>query len=182
MDAALLERGLMPLNVGRVDLTALVLRSAADASMLASARDIEVSVQDDPPQCVVLGDEMRMRQVLDNLLSNAVKYSFEGGAVCASLSAEGGRVLVRIEDAGRGIPEDGRSRVFDLFGRMDYRDDRDAAGLGLGLTISTRIAEAHGGRIYIERSDPGRGSVFVLELPSETAVGANRLPDNVSME
>jgi len=182
MDAALLERGLMPLNAARVDLTVLVRRSAADATMLASTRGIVVKVSSDAPPCAVYGDEMRIRQVLDNLLSNAVKYSFDRQSVQVDVVVAGGLVRVRVEDTGRGIPEEGRTRIFDLFGRMDYRDDRDAAGLGLGLTISTRIAEAHGGRIYVERSEPDKGSVIVLELPLEHGSRTRGLPDHVSME
>lgn len=182
MDAALLERGLMPLNATQVDLTTLVSRSAADATLLASARGVVVNMQSDAEPCTVFGDETRLRQVLDNLLSNAVKYSFEGRSVEVCIESGRELVRVRIEDTGRGIPEDGRSRVFDLFGRMDYRDDREVAGLGLGLTISSRIAEAHGGKIYIERSVPEQGSVFVLELPAESDATTDGLPDHVSME
>ncbi len=183
MDAALLERGLMPLNAAQVDLTTLVSRAAADATLLASARGVVVNMHADAGEpCTVFGDEMRIRQVLDNLLSNAVKYSYESRSVEVSIESRPDLVLVRIEDTGRGIPEEGRSQVFDLFGRMDYRDDREVAGLGLGLTISSRIAEAHGGRIYIESSVPEKGSIFVLELPAESDATTDGLPDHVSME
>lgn len=181
MDAALLERGLMPLTVGDVDLTSLVRKSASDATLLAGARGIRVEPMTTSERIWVRGDMLRLRQVMDNLLSNAVKYSFDDSLVRVDVTVQGEQVLVRVIDEGRGIPAAGRSTVFELFGRMDYTDDRETAGLGLGLAISVRIAEAHHGRIYIERSVPGEGSVFVLALPVAGTVADESLPDTVSM-
>ncbi|MHB1342197.1 MAG: sensor histidine kinase [Coriobacteriia bacterium] len=182
MDAALLERGLMPLTVGDVDLTSLARKSASDATLLASARGIRVESTNVTDRIWVRGDTLRLRQVMDNLLSNAVKYSYDDSLVRVDVAVEGALALVRVIDEGRGISIAGRESVFELFGRMDYTDDRETAGLGLGLAISVRIAEAHGGRICIERSVPGEGSVFVLALPVAGTVADESLPDTVSME
>lgn len=182
MDAALLERGLMPLTVGDVDLTALAHKSARDATLLASSRGIRVETTEFTSRVWVRGDTLRLRQVMDNLISNAVKYSYDNSLVRVDTSTEGDQALVRVIDEGRGMPGAGRDSIFELFGRMDYTDDRETAGLGLGLAISARIAEAHGGRIDVERSVQGEGSIFVLVLPIAGAVADEELPNTVSME
>ncbi|MGB4593771.1 MAG: HAMP domain-containing sensor histidine kinase [Coriobacteriia bacterium] len=182
MDAALLERGLMPLTVGDVDLTALAHKSARDATLLASSRGIRVEPTEFTNRVWVRGDTLRLRQVMDNLISNAVKYSYDNGLVRVDTSTEGDQAFVRVIDEGRGMPASGRESIFELFGRMEYTDDREKAGLGLGLAISARIAEAHGGRIDVERSVQGEGSVFVLVLPIAGAIADERLPRTVSME
>ncbi len=165
MDAALLERGLMPLVEADVALEQLLERAVSDATLLGSGRNVRVEFESKCGACVVRGDPTRLRQVVDNLLSNAIKYSFDGGIVQVTASHVDESVLVRVIDHGRGMPEAGRDALFDLFGRLDSNDARDVAGIGLGLAIGRRIALAHRGRLYVERSAPGVGSVFVLELP-----------------
>ncbi len=182
MDAALLERGLMPLVEADVNIIDLVRAAAADASLLASPREISIGVDMDCDSCVVRGDEMRLRQVLDNLLSNAVKYSHNGARVHVRVRRVDDRVSVFVEDAGRGMSEEGRDAIFELFGRLDSNDARDMAGIGLGLAIGRRIALAHRGRLYVERSAPGSGSVFVLELPVGTEGIDAGLEATVSVE
>lgn len=182
MDAALLERGLMPLTVGDVDLTSLAIKCAADATLLASGRGIRVDSGRSTARVWVRGDSLRLRQVLDNLVSNAVKYSYDNSVVSVETGADGDRALVRVIDEGRGMPGVGRETIFELFGRMDYTDDRETAGLGLGLAISARIAEAHHGRVFVERSVQGEGTTFVLDLPLAGTVADEDLPTSVSME
>ncbi len=149
MDAALLERGLMPLVEDDVDVVALVRESAGDARLGAAVRDIAIEFETRCERCVVRGDAMRLRQVLDNLLSNAVKYSDDGGVVRLGVSGDAVSVKVRVEDSGRGMPEEGRDAIFTLFGRLDSGDARDTAGIGLGLAIGRRVALAHRGRLYV---------------------------------
>jgi signal transduction histidine kinase len=182
MDAALLERGLMPLVEADVDVGALVQAATADASLLASLRGIDVVVDAECDTCIVRGDAMRLRQVLDNLLSNAVKYSHDGARVNVRIRRTEDRVSISVEDAGRGMSEEGRDAIFELFGRLDSNDARDTAGIGLGLAIGRRIALSHRGRLYVERSAPGSGSVFVLELPVGTEGIDAGLEATVSVE
>jgi signal transduction histidine kinase len=165
MDAALLERGLMPLVEADIALEQLLERAVSDAALLASSRSVRIEFKNECGDCVVRGDPVRLRQVVDNLLSNAIKYSFDSGIVQVELNQVDESMLVRVTDHGRGMPEAGRDALFDLFGRMDSNDARDVAGIGLGLAISRRIALAHRGRLYVESSAPGVGSVFVLQLP-----------------
>lgn len=164
MDSALLERGLMPIQFGDVWLGALVEDATRDAAMIARAKAIDVSVGE-TPESLVYGDSLRLRQVLDNLLSNAIKYSPANSRIEVRVSEIDGWAVVEVVDQGRGIPAGGEQELFALFGRLDFGDSRDTAGLGLGLAISARIAEAHGGRITYSANQGGRGSVFSLRIP-----------------
>jgi signal transduction histidine kinase len=102
-------------------------------------------------------------QVLNNLLSNAIKYSPAGGNVVVSVAREEGLVVLAVADEGIGVDLGDRERIFEPFRRG--ASARDLPGVGLGLSISRRIAEAHGGRIEIGNR-PGGGSIFRLCLPA----------------
>jgi signal transduction histidine kinase len=165
MDVALLERGLMPLEFSDVRLD-VVLRSATeDARALARAREVTVAIDEDVPEVVVRADRLRVRQVLDNLLSNAVKYASDAALVEVSLCVDGDDAVVRVRDHGRGIPQDRRHVLFEPFGRVESGDDAENGGIGLGLAISARIAEAHGGSLDLDPEVTGPGSAFRLRLP-----------------
>ena len=116
----------------------------------------------DPIQ--VVGDRLRLQQVLANLLDNAIKYSPGGGQVRADVVAVDGYVQVSIADHGIGIPEEAREKVFERFYRVDPELTGGVGGSGLGLYISRQIVEAMGGRIAIEANEP-QGSRFVVSVP-----------------
>lgn len=111
---------------------------------------------------VVRADPSRIAQILDNLLSNALKYSPAGTPVELSLTISGGAAHVHVEDHGIGVPADERDRLFTPYFRT--RRTRDIPGSGLGLHISRRFAQQHGGRLWLERSSDA-GSTFALALP-----------------
>ena len=110
----------------------------------------------------VRGDAGRIAQILDNLLGNAVKYSAPGAPIVVRLTTVGPEAQIRVADVGLGVPEDERAMLFTPFYRTTRT--RDFAGTGLGLHISKRLAERHGGRLWLEASSDA-GSVFALALP-----------------
>jgi len=165
MDTALLERGLLPMTFGDVSLRGLVKGARRDNCMFGGSYHVNVSVVGDIPDILLYGDETRLRQVLDNLLSNAIKYSPPAGLVHLSVRTGPDSVTIEVADEGRGVPQESHREIFALFGRVDFGDSRDTAGLGLGLAISARITEAHGGSIHYRANESGKGSVFCLELP-----------------
>jgi PAS domain S-box-containing protein len=112
---------------------------------------------------MVLADQQRLRQVLANLLSNAIKYSPGGGEIVSCVSRVDGEAQIAVTDHGMGIPAEAIPHLFDRFFRADGAPAQ-AEGLGLGLYISRRIVEAHGGSIHVE-SERGRGSTFTVSLP-----------------
>jgi signal transduction histidine kinase len=110
----------------------------------------------------VHGDPARIAQILDNLLGNALKYSAADAPIEVSLHVQGAEAQVRITDHGVGIPADERHLLFTPFYRTSTT--RNTRGTGLGLHISKRLAESHGGRLWLEASSSD-GSVFALALP-----------------
>jgi len=166
MDSALLERGLLPITFEDVWLAALIDETMKDNAPVARKHAIQIEVDGKVPDVVMPGDAMRLRQVLDNLVSNALKYSPEHSRVLVSAAANDEWVRIEVADEGRGIPDDSHNQLFALFGRVDFGDSRDTAGLGLGLAISARIVEAHGGQIRYRANERGKGSIFSVTLPA----------------
>ena len=121
--------------------------------------DLEV----DPEVGVLDADRLRFRQVVLNLLSNAVKFTPGGGRVDVRASMQGQDLVVTVADTGVGVAAEDRQRIFDSF-QQGARPSEQAEGTGLGLTLSKRIIELHGGRIWVE-SEVGRGSTFGFALP-----------------
>jgi PAS domain S-box-containing protein len=115
---------------------------------------------------MVVGDEERLRQVLNNLLSNALKYSPEGGEVRVGGWGEDDEVVLYVADQGIGIPESEQGNLFQRFYRVDSSLRRSTQGAGLGLFLCRTIVEAHGGRIWL-RSEPGKGTTVFFTLPLE---------------
>lgn len=113
-------------------------------------------------RCIVVGDVVKLERVLNNLLGNAVKYSPAGTAIVVDLAVEDGDVTVTVSDEGPGISAEGRELIFEMF----HREPATAhlPGVGLGLFISRRIAEQHGGTITVDAA-PGGGAAFRLTLP-----------------
>jgi signal transduction histidine kinase len=117
-------------------------------------------------EILVEGDAERLRTVFRNLLENAVKYSLpESRPVELSATQDGDRVIVRVTDDGPGIPEDDKTNLFEPFFRVDRSRSKKTAGYGLGLSISKRIVEAHGGVIVVE-NNATNGASFIVTLPT----------------
>jgi signal transduction histidine kinase len=112
---------------------------------------------------LVEGDERRLRQVVFNLLSNAVKFTPAGGSVVVASARVDGEVQVSVTDTGPGVVDEDRERIFEEFQQTDV-GVHQREGTGLGLALSKRLVELHGGRIWVE-SEPGHGSCFVFTLP-----------------
>jgi two-component system, OmpR family, phosphate regulon sensor histidine kinase PhoR len=102
--------------------------------------------------------------VLQNLLDNAVQYTPAGGHIIASAVADGAEIVFTVADNGIGIPQAEQERIFERFYRVDEGRSREVGGTGLGLSIARHIAEAHGGRIWVE-SAIGQGSRFHFSVP-----------------
>jgi len=111
-------------------------------------------------------DDRRVRQVCFNLFSNAVKITPKGAQFGVSTSHLDGELQVSVRDTGPGIPPADRERIFEEFQQARVGSDDRPEGTGLGLALSKRLVELHGGRIWVE-SELGAGSTFVFTLPAE---------------
>lgn len=150
----------------RLDLRLEEVDAAAEARtaaehLQAQGQDIRVEADDGP--LPVRADPQRLAQVFANLLTNAIKYSPAGSEVIVRAQRHGDQAEVAVIDNGIGIPAEALPSVFDRFYRVASNSER-AQGLGLGLFITRRIVEAHGGRIAVA-SEVGRGSMFTISLP-----------------
>src|SRR5262249_45904344 len=114
---------------------------------------------------LVRGDSVRLTQVITNLLINAAKYTPDGGRITVTLTTTDELAMLSIQDTGIGIQPDLLPRIFDIFTQGDHGLERKSGGLGLGLSISQRLATMHGGTLTASSVGPGCGSEFVLSLP-----------------
>ncbi|HLM89431.1 MAG TPA: response regulator [Streptosporangiaceae bacterium] len=123
-----------------------------------------LSLDVDPDVGLLDADRLRFRQVVLNLLSNAVKFTPEGGRVDVRAFIRGQDLVVLVADTGVGVQAEDRERIFDSF-QQGTQSSGQVEGTGLGLTLSKRILELHGGRIWVE-SEAGQGSTFGIALPA----------------
>ncbi len=158
-------RGL-DLNLSDVDLSQLLSRIAANHQPYTKKHQIEAIVPEDLEP--LRADADKLTQILDNLVGNAVKYSPNGGKVQIIASDQGDSVRIDVTDEGLGIPERHRDRIFQRFHQVDDDiDHRSIGGTGIGLYLVQHLAQAHGGRVWLESSEVGEGSTFSVELPKD---------------
>jgi signal transduction histidine kinase len=166
LDLSKVEAGRMELELAPFDL-----RAALDASLLlvrerAARHGVSLELEVDDAVTMVVADERRFRQVMLNLLSNAVKFTPDGGRVRVSAVLRDGVVEIAVNDTGVGIPKEDQDLIFEEFrqARGDSAGKRE--GTGLGLSLTKRLVEAHGGRLWVT-SEPGLGSTFTFTLPAK---------------
>lgn len=164
LDLTRIARGKLQLDQQDVDLH-LILRSAIDICQReASARLI---VELNAKQNTIRGDSTRLQQIFWNLINNAEKFTPPEGTVTVRTSdLPNQRVRVEVIDTGAGIDPAVLPRLFTAFEQGEIRSQRQQAGLGLGLAISRRLAEAHGGTIAVSSAGRGTGATFTVELPT----------------
>jgi signal transduction histidine kinase len=167
LDLSKVEAGQVELEVGPFSLREALERGVVMVREQATEEEVQVELSAGPEVDVVEGDERRIKQVIFNLLSNAVKFTPAGGEVDVSAIRVNGGVRVSVADTGPGIAPGDHERVFEEFQQTDAGLER-LEGTGLGLALSRRLVELHGGRIWLE-SELGKGSTFVFTLPAGSA-------------
>ena len=159
--------GALALEKDELDLAAVVEQAVQAGAPVAAARGISLtsSVETAP---FVNGDRVRIGQVIDNLVSNALKFTPKGGRVEVHASAKRGVARIEVSDNGMGISEVEQEQLFERFFRTTRAQDDAIPGVGLGLSITKAIVEAHGGRISVQ-SVEGEGTTFRVDLPAGPA-------------
>ena len=164
LDLSRAESGELHLNLARVDGAKLVGECAQLVTRLASDRHIACEILPIDGSCLLWADEQRVRQILLNLLSNAIKYNRAGGRVTVSgHTVAPGRFQFAVADTGLGVSPADQARLFVPFERLEQGGEK-TEGVGLGLVVSRRLAEAMGGTLSMT-SEVGQGSTFRVELP-----------------
>ena len=164
LDLSKIEAGQVELDVAPFSLREALERDVSMVKERATRIGVGLTLEAGPHVEVVEADERRIRQVVFNLLSNAVKFTPEGGNVIVSSARVNGEVHVSVSDTGPGIAADDQARIFEDFQQTDL-GARQLEGTGLGLALSKRLIELHGGRIWVE-SELGKGSMFTFALPA----------------
>ncbi|MCB9483741.1 MAG: sensor histidine kinase [Dehalococcoidia bacterium] len=156
-----LEGGRMDLRLETVDVAEVVRRATIESPLKEHSLVI-----DQPTEPLVTSlDADRITQVLVNLLENAAKYSPAGSEIRLTVALDADEVRISVSDSGIGLPPDELARLFAPFGRATNAREANIPGLGLGLYVSRRLAEAHGGTLLASSAGVGRGSTFTLVLP-----------------
>jgi signal transduction histidine kinase len=170
LDLSKVEAGKIELHPTALDLGALLDRCVMMVKDRAQRHGITVTVDAARRTTPIRADEQRLRQIVTNLLSNAVKFTPDGGSVLLSVSAaahprDGGGCEIAVSDTGIGIATENLERIFRPFEQAESATDRSHEGTGLGLSLSRRLVELHGGRIWAESPGLGKGSTFRVRLP-----------------
>ena len=165
LDLSKVEAGQVELEVAPFSLHEALERGVVMVRERATKDGVQVTHTADPDIDLIAGDERRIRQVIFNLLSNAVKFTPAGGSVDVSATQVNGEVSVAVADTGPGIAAEDLERIFEEFQQTEAGLEQ-LEGTGLGLALSKRLVELHGGRIWVD-SESGKGSTFVFTLPVE---------------
>src|SRR6266545_4783349 len=174
LDLSRITSGKLRLDVRCMDLRTAI-RTAVDAvTPAANAKGVMLRqvVPSGEGSTWIRGDASRLEHVFCNLLTNAIKFTPKGGIVEVRLQRIDFELVVSVEDTGRGIARDFLPHLFERFRQADRSGARQKGGLGLGLAIVKQLVELHGGSVRAESEGPGRGSTFVVSLPSSDAAEA----------
>ncbi len=178
LDLERMDSGNSPLRLRPCSLRELVLQAVETMSAMAHEAGVRLEAVSGPTGGTVIfeGDPDRLQQVLTNLLSNAIKFSQAGSKVCIETSTNPNDLTVRVQDFGRGVPQEKLETIFGRFNQVEASDSRQKGGTGLGLAICRSIVHQHDGQIWAERNDtrvPGAsGTTFILRLPRNPAIDA----------
>jgi PAS domain S-box-containing protein len=165
IDIARITRGAVVIEHVPVDLVEAARRAVETSKPLLDAASHALHVELPDGAVPVVGDLHRLTQLVTNLLNNAARYTQQGGQIALLVGTEGQDAVLRVRDNGRGIEPELMERVFDMFVQGQAPLERVGAGLGIGLALSRKIAEMHGGTLVAESAGAGRGSEFTLRLP-----------------
>lgn len=171
LDVARIDHGKLRLDSERVRLNEVVVAAVDANRALAEKSRLHLELRLPRNEVWVLGDPVRLTQVFSNLLHNATKFSVAGGLIEISVRAgESDRqVAVHVRDEGIGIAADVVDSIFDLFTQDEQPAARDCGGLGIGLSVVRSLTELHGGKVLVHSDGIGKGSEFVVTLPTSDA-------------
>jgi PAS domain S-box-containing protein len=165
LDLSKAEAGHLVLHEEDVDLEAAIGTCRRMLAATAEERRVTIECRIALEATLLRGDETRIRQILLNLLSNAVKFTPQGGRISIEAFADGDTVVLRISDTGIGIASEDMAKVLTPFGQVDSALNRATAGTGLGLPLTKRLVELHGGALEIA-SERGEGTTVTIRLPA----------------
>ncbi len=165
LDVSRITSDKLELRKERVALTEIVNLAVESSNPLIDQHQHKLSLLLPGKPIYLNADKLRLAQVLMNLLTNAAKYTPEGGRITLSAEPNGEEVTLRVTDNGVGIDPDQLSQIFDMFYQANRSYEQLHGGLGIGLTLTRRLVEMHGGQVEVHSAGMNRGSEFVVRLP-----------------
>ena len=174
LDFSQMDRNEFELELGECHLPALVRSTAELWRTRIEKKGLGLQISTPEKDILLSADTPRLQHALGQLLDNAIKFTSEGGRIVVGVhgpmrppwqeASPSMYVVIAVADSGVGIPAEKQPAIFQAFTQVDMSDQRRFGGLGMGLTIASRIVTAHGGRITL-KSEPGKGSAFAIWLP-----------------
>jgi signal transduction histidine kinase len=170
LDVSRISRGKLEMRREWIDLSVVIDAAIETARPILERRNQVVEVRAEHAVSAFV-DPTRISQVIGNLLNNASKHSPSGARILLELVREADMAIVRVVDEGVGIPTAQLNRVFNMFTKIERSDSGTNDGLGIGLALSRRLAEQHGGGLSVDSEGEGRGASFTLTVPTGTRDG-----------
>ncbi len=165
LDVSRMTSGKLSLEVETVDVVELVESAVESVKLALESKEIRLKRILDTRATPVVGDALRLRQIITNLLNNAVKFTPKNGSITVLLQRIESDIELVVSDNGQGISPDFLPHMFELFRQEDAGMNRRSQGLGLGLTLVKRLVELHGGRVSAKSEGIGKGASFHVRLP-----------------
>jgi signal transduction histidine kinase len=167
LDMSKIEAGRMNLDPEKLKVYDILDEVTSITSTFASEKNLALFIEADSDQSLeIVADRTRLRQVMINLVNNAIKFTEKGQIALRVVKKDDANIQIMVKDTGIGIPQDKLEVVFQEFTQVDFSSTRKAGGTGLGLPISRRLVEMHGGSIWAESTGVnGEGSTFFVVLP-----------------
>jgi signal transduction histidine kinase len=159
--------GLRKLSIQKevVELADLMTTAVEASDKVITARQHQLTISLPSPPLYLEADALRLTQVLTNLLCNAAKFTEPGGHIMVVASVNDGHIVIRVQDNGRGIPQNRLPHIFGLFHQIS--DGHSSGGMGIGLALVKSLVELHDGTVTAYSNGPGTGSEFVVRLPAQ---------------
>ena len=164
LDLSKIEAGRMELEPSSFDVSSAVANALTLVRERAQRHAITLGQQVDAKLGEIVADERKFKQILLNLLSNAVKFTPDGGRIDVLAQREDSNAVISVHDTGIGIAAEDQAAVFEEFRQVGHDYTKKQEGTGLGLALTKKFVELHGGRIWLE-SEPGKGSTFTFSIP-----------------
>jgi len=165
LDVSRIVSGKMSIVHEKISLVSILSNVIEQMRPATAEHHIELATDLDTSADEIIGDSVRVQQIISNLINNAVKYTPPEGRINVSLKRTGDNAVIDVRDTGIGIEPEIAARIFERFEQGDNSSRRQFGGLGLGLAIAKHLTELHDGKIEVESEGPGRGATFRVTLP-----------------
>lgn len=182
LDISRIEAGVIYFNLlPELDIVKVAHLLEASLNLVADQNGVRIVVVDSPNIPKIQGDQDKISQVLINLVTNALKFT-KNGSITLSFKPEGNYVVTSVTDTGSGMPAETKEELFKKFTKPgDPTVATMSAGSGLGLYISKKFVEHHGGKLWLQGSEPGKGSTFCFSIPISGTPEAKRVVEDIAI-